>query len=1506
MSYMSYIDNQTFENNFIINLIAHFISKKYNIDYSYSFFEDFKKLGINLFLGQHYYVDSLEINSRNFFDYLFVNENNELINLNNSKLDQNIKINQDNLFDYQTPEFTQILNDYFQTQEIKENIINANIFKERYNNNEDLFIFIESGKNQNNKINNEKMTLKNIAYYDSILSKLKFNNGYFMVDKDSIDLKIYIKLIEKYNLKILNKSTIENIMFASSCKYLILSESFANSISLQQVQRHHIRDTRYRKTACDIADPLDLLNTGEMEISKPSWDPLNNHNNNLSYILGLISYHSTLFNKPDFRNHIPSKKHNYIINLDRRKDRWESITNLIKSSPSLSQEEFIRFSAFDAYDFQNEINRFGIHDHPIINDMKLIKKILKIGELGCYLSHTLLLKHIIENDDILDDDLVSIYEDDFCLCDNFESNYKNFINIDLQKYDIDFLYTGGRFWSQYIPQQIDNDYFEKISDFDSIYYRKKLLQNPIEWDRTTTSYIIKKSVSKKVYNLLIKRFIENCKAIDHSFVSLYKDIKMYDYIPHLFWCQWNSEDSDIQNSKLLDFDNQIDFLPKIKELDEKKEEKKEEKKDKIKIAFIAFWHDFNYMDNVYTKKFLQKYKNIEISAKPDEANILIVGSFVNQQNKTYIETLKAQKPELKTVLCITEPIGNFYQEAFQMLLSFPFDKVFGCINNDGLNRNKYPLYLNYFDYEDANIYSLTNNYFKNIDIKTLITKEFCCLINSHDQGNTRGNIHRLLNLTKVVTCPGKLFNNCSNEELNKIGNINYIKNFVFNICAENFKTQFPGYITEKLLHACLGGAIPIYSGSFDEIDEKIFNKNRIIFYDSYEINSIVNTYNLVKDLYNNPEKLFEFYRQPIFQDSAYETVMNMKKNVENMFDGIIRSFVAPDSSGSASDQALLGPAEIIMNNISNKTTENYSLDVNNILWSKGPLRNDYSKKGTEEISSEIEIIEYMSVIKNNNNILWIRNGSYNKNFNTDLDIFSNNIDKLNNPIILITSDGDRDVPSSYKNTTVKNILKSDKIITWYTQNYDETIIHPKIKPIPIGLPLHATSYMINNSIEDTLKYMMKVRNNNNHLQNKIKNIIFSDAHLSISHNERSDMYNILKDNKNIKFLSKRISFEEITEIYNKYQFVISPRGNGYDCHRTWELFLAGCIIITKTSPLDNLFIENNLPVIIIKDWNELNENIEQKLEDWYNKYIEFTSIENIYPKFSFKYWIKYNGVFRKLHQPAASPAVSHFKQALLGASEIDNIETYNTKYGKISLYKNEIYIGSDFKNNKYWEEDTLIKLKQYINPNKNILEIGGHCGTSTIVYASYINNNQKLHVYEPQKNMFKLLLKNINQNNLSNKIIPYNMGVFCYNGDGKMNNIDLDGGGGLVEKRYNEESNLGCNFGGIGLGDGGELIKLITIDSMNIDNIGFIHCDAQGSENFIFSEAINIITKNRPVIYFEDNEVNGRYLYDNVCRTYPNYKENSLFNIKKYCMEILKYSSCINNFNGTTDALLIP
>jgi FkbM family methyltransferase len=252
------------------------------------------------------------------------------------------------------------------------------------------------------------------------------------------------------------------------------------------------------------------------------------------------------------------------------------------------------------------------------------------------------------------------------------------------------------------------------------------------------------------------------------------------------------------------------------------------------------------------------------------------------------------------------------------------------------------------------------------------------------------------------------------------------------------------------------------------------------------------------------------------------------------------------------------------------------------------------------------------------------------------------------------------------------------------------------------------------------------------------------------------------------------------------------------------------------------------------------------------------------------------------------------------------METYNTKYGLITLYKNDFVVGSHFMQNNYWDEETLLKLREYIDPNRNILEIGGHCGTSTVVYSSFLNNENRVYVYEPQRNMYNLLIQNINQNNLQNKIIPYNLGVFCYEGNGQMNSIDLDGGGGVVAKRYNEENHLNCNFAGIGLGCNGEDINLTTIDNMKLDDIGYIHCDAQGAENFIFSKGIETITKCRPLILYENNQIGGKYLYDNVCNSYPEYKEESIFDITKYCMEQLNYSKYIDNFNDSIDTLLIP
>ena len=293
----------------------------------------------------------------------------------------------------------------------------------------------------------------------------------------------------------------------------------------------------------------------------------------------------------------------------------------------------------------------------------------------------------------------------------------------------------------------------------------------------------------------------------------------------------------------------------------------------------------------------------------------------------------------------------------------------------------------------------------------------------------------------------------------------------------------------------------------------------------------------------------------------------------------------------------------------------------NFLWSKGLYkRNTYMLQKTPHLENEKNI---KKEIENAEKFIWIRNGctNYQKGIvnlkkRSDLDIFVNNLNLIKNPIILITTDGDRPVPSSYFKDTVEKILNSNKIIKWMTQNYDKTIIHPKLDYFPIGLDCHTQRWLINNSVQEKIDFLKKNRENKKNITT-----IFCDAHLHTTSNERILMYNKLSKNKDIIFLEKGISFSQIIEKYTQYKFVLSPVGNGFDCHRTWELFLMGCIVITKTSPLNEMWEKNNLPVVILNDWDELNNNLFNKLNEWIEKYDKFTEKEYILNKFNYDYWL---------------------------------------------------------------------------------------------------------------------------------------------------------------------------------------------------------------------------------------------------------------------------------------------
>lgn len=65
------------------------------------------------------------------------------------------------------------------------------------------------------------------------------------------------------------------------------------------------------------------------------------------------------------------------------------------------------------------------------------------------------------------------------------------------------------------------------------------------------------------------------------------------------------------------------------------------------------------------------------------------------------------------------------------------------------------------------------------------------------------------------------------------------------------------------------------------------------------------------------------------------------------------------------------------------------------------------------------------------------------------------------------------------------------------------------------------------------------------------------------------------------FIPRTITWKNMLD----YAFVLSPFGNGMDCHRTWEALLCGCIPIVRSSVFDELF--EGLPVLIVDKWEDV-------------------------------------------------------------------------------------------------------------------------------------------------------------------------------------------------------------------------------------------------------------------------------------------------------------------------------
>jgi hypothetical protein len=207
---------------------------------------------------------------------------------------------------------------------------------------------------------------------------------------------------------------------------------------------------------------------------------------------------------------------------------------------------------------------------------------------------------------------------------------------------------------------------------------------------------------------------------------------------------------------------------------------------------------------------------------------------------------------------------------------------------------------------------------------------------------------------------------------------------------------------------------------------------------------------------------------------------------------------------------------------------------------------------------------------------------------------------IQNQYILITHNSDYASPDRFI-----SYLGDEKIIMWFGQN--PTIMgHPKFTAIPIGI---ANRYVPQHGNPNSFNTVL------NRARVGIKDCLLGLNFNPANHSSRSPVFNQFIRNPICTDMRSNDHAEYLYRM-SRTKFILSPRGNGLDCHRHWEAFIFKSIPIIMSSELDELL--NGLPVLIIKDWNQVTE---EYLNEQY-EHITKNSTLYCYDKAYFPYWKK--------------------------------------------------------------------------------------------------------------------------------------------------------------------------------------------------------------------------------------------------------------------------------------------
>lgn len=234
---------------------------------------------------------------------------------------------------------------------------------------------------------------------------------------------------------------------------------------------------------------------------------------------------------------------------------------------------------------------------------------------------------------------------------------------------------------------------------------------------------------------------------------------------------------------------------------------------------------------------------------------------------------------------------------------------------------------------------------------------------------------------------------------------------------------------------------------------------------------------------------------------------------------------------------------------------------------------------------------------------------------------------LKKPIVLVTGDCTDTMPNDIfpNHQDFLNFINNKNIIHWFAQNCVLTS-HPKLSQIPLGLDYHT---MEANKVPEwgpqmspqmQEMFLKNIHHASKPFWERERKAYGSFQFLMTTRYGKKDRQDALNGVPKdlVYYEPKKINRTQSWKTQSKYAFVLSPLGNGYDCHRTWEAMMLGCIVIMKHNPIDALFTED-MPILLVDEWTDITQELLDKTVETYKQCVADKTFKE--DKLTLKYWV---------------------------------------------------------------------------------------------------------------------------------------------------------------------------------------------------------------------------------------------------------------------------------------------